>query len=108
MRRLKGEPWTRHGRSRNRTCRWLGRPGDPEADGEDFIRHLQRSSVSRSGRIPILAFTGHVTAADRDRALAAGFDAFLAKPASPYQLFEALLSLVASPPKPGGRAKGER
>ena len=72
----------------------LGRPGEAEADGEDFIRRLRRWPLSRGGRIPVLAFTGYVTPEDRNRALAAGFDAFLPKPASPPELFGAILALL--------------
>jgi CheY-like chemotaxis protein len=44
-------------------------------------------------RVPMIAVTGFTMYDDRDRALASGFDAFLAKPISPNDLLNLLTSL---------------
>ncbi|RQS01883.1 MULTISPECIES: ATP-binding protein [unclassified Burkholderia] len=51
----------------------------PDGDGFwllDHIRHLPNGS----GRLPVVAVTAHAGAADRNRVMAAGFDAYLCKP----------------------------
>ena len=60
--------------------------GMPEEDGLTFIRRLRRRSPARGGRVPAVALSAYARAEDRAAALAAGFDAFVAKPAVPDDL----------------------
>ncbi|HEY6122530.1 MAG TPA: PAS domain S-box protein [Pyrinomonadaceae bacterium] len=50
----------------------------PDVDGYTFIRELR--ALKQNGGIPVIAVTAHAHAEDRQRALAAGFQAHLAKP----------------------------
>jgi CheY-like chemotaxis protein len=68
--------------------------GLPDLDGYEVARQLRAGL--RSGPY-LVALSGFGQRCDRERALAAGFDQHLAKPASPDQLLE-LLDRVASAP----------
>lgn len=48
----------------------------PGEDGFQLLARLRAAGVTR----PVLALTAHAMAGDRERALAAGFDAYLTKP----------------------------
>jgi signal transduction histidine kinase/ActR/RegA family two-component response regulator len=63
----------------------------PQQDGFALIRAIRLREAARGGHVRALAFTARAAAEDRTRALAAGFDDYLAKPADP----DALLALVA-------------
>jgi signal transduction histidine kinase/ActR/RegA family two-component response regulator len=60
--------------------------GMPEQDGLSLVRRLRGRPVDRGGRVPVVALSAYARAEDRAAALAAGFDAFVAKPAVPSQL----------------------
>jgi signal transduction histidine kinase/ActR/RegA family two-component response regulator len=64
----------------------------PGRDGYDLIRQVRKLDAPR-GRIPALALTAHARGEDRDRALAAGFDVYLAKPVEPRRLAEVVATL---------------
>jgi CheY-like chemotaxis protein len=68
----------------------------PEKDGFDLIR-LIRLEEGAHQRLPVLALTARAREEDRRRALAAGFDAHLAKPVDPQKL----VRLVAWLLRPG-------
>jgi PAS domain S-box-containing protein len=70
----------------------LGMPG---ADGFDLIRRV-RWQEQRSGRprLPAVALTAYASVEDRERALAAGYDAHVAKPVDADEL-TAVLSRIA-------------
>lgn len=53
----------------------------PVLDGFEVARTLKAAEAT--ARIPIVALTAHTRPEDRDRATAAGFDGYLAKPVSP-------------------------
>ena len=63
--------------------------GLPRIDGWEVARLLKNSSVARV--IPIVVLTGQVTDDARDRAMAAGADAYLTKPCRPEELLAELL-----------------
>ena len=65
--------------------------GMPQADGYVLIqtlRALERDSSHM--RLPAIALTAYTSVADRDQALAAGYDLHLAKPVGPADLMHAL------------------
>ncbi|WP_418317140.1 PAS domain S-box protein [Piscinibacter sakaiensis] len=67
--------------------------GMPGMDGYQMIRAL-RAGESAGDRIPALALTAFARADDRDRALAAGFQAHLAKPFDTAELVRLIAELV--------------
>jgi PAS domain S-box-containing protein len=58
----------------------------PHADGYDLIARLRQLPADCGGRTPAIALTAYAAPADRDRALAAGYDAWLAKPCEAHEL----------------------
>jgi CheY-like chemotaxis protein len=71
----------------------------PEIDGYEACRQLRATSVG--ARAFIVAITGWGQVHDRERAIAAGFDAHLTKPADPRALAALLTPLAA-----GQRGRG--
>jgi CheY-like chemotaxis protein len=66
-------------------------------DGHDLMRQFR----SRNGdAIPAIALTAYARAEDRARALEAGFDAHVAKPAEPASLLALVSSLAQAKSKP--------
>jgi CheY-like chemotaxis protein len=57
--------------------------GLPLLDGYEVARRLR---AALQGRVRLIALTGYGSAEDRRRALEAGFDAHLVKPADPAEL----------------------
>jgi CheY-like chemotaxis protein/two-component sensor histidine kinase len=55
-------------------------------DGHGFIRKVRAREMETGGRIPALALTAYAGAAERAKALAAGFDRIVSKPAVPAEL----------------------
>jgi PAS domain S-box-containing protein len=69
--------------------------GLPQEDGYALIRKLRASEgESAKRRLPAMAVTAYATSADREEALAAGYDAHLAKPVEPPELLRALAKLT--------------
>lgn len=58
----------------------------PQVDGYEVLRQLKASA--ELGDISILAVTAHARATDEQRALEAGFDAYLTKPYSIRELLD--------------------
>jgi len=73
-------------------------------DGYQLIRRIraleQQRGVTLDARVPAIALTGHAEVGDRTRALMAGFQVHLAKPADPRELIAMLLALA----RPGGQS----
>ncbi len=72
----------------------------PDEDGFEFMSRVRETQVLPY-RIPAAALTAHAAAADRMRALAAGFDIHLPKPIEPAEL----TAVVASLAKRSGRSR---
>ncbi len=70
--------------------------GMPEIDGYDFVMRLRERERAR-GRVPVcaVALTAYAGAEDRRRALAGGFQGYLAKPIAPDELVRALRGAYA-------------
>lgn len=60
----------------------------PYVDGLEVTRRLKSDPATR--RIPIIALTAHALPSDRDRALAAGCDGYISKPAEPRAILAAV------------------
>jgi CheY-like chemotaxis protein len=69
----------------------IGMPGE---DGISLIRRVRELDPERGGRVPAAALTAYTQASDRERALSAGFQAFLAKPVDPRELAAAVARLA--------------
>lgn len=74
----------------------------PQLDGWGAIEEIKADP--RTGDIPIIVITGHALAPMRERALAAGCVAFLAKPCLPQDLLEEVKRVLATQQERGRRA----
>jgi len=69
----------------------------PGMNGYDATEAIRADEAKRGlRRTPIVALTANVMARDRDRAVQAGMDGFLAKPFKAAQLFEVLQPIAAA------------
>jgi signal transduction histidine kinase len=66
----------------------------PEQDGFDLVTYLRRNGYGPE-RLPAIAFTAFAGTEDRQRAIAAGFQAFLTKPVDPNELIATITTLVS-------------
>ena len=74
----------------------------PAEDGYRFIQDLRSLPADRGGQSPVIALTAHAGFQERQRILAAGFDAYLAKPIEPRELVAAVARLATrSSSRPG-------
>ena len=69
--------------------------GMPDGDGYELIRRVRELPLERGGRTPAAALTAYAGPADRQRALASGFQLHVAKPVEPAELAAAVASLAA-------------
>ena len=69
----------------------IGLPGE---DGYELIRRLRQLEHGSDRRMVAVALTGYARAEDRVRALAAGFDRHVVKPAEPAALVMTLRDLL--------------
>ena len=63
-------------------------------NGYELIRKIRALDPEAGGHIPAIALTAYAGAADRRRALLAGFQTHLAKPVEPDDLVAVILSLT--------------
>ena len=68
--------------------------GLPDEDGYSLIRQLRLREKEHGGFLPAIALTGYARADDRDRALAAGFQAHVPKPVFPAELIGAIADVI--------------
>ena len=66
--------------------------GLPEQDGYELLTEVRRRPGGQ--RLPALALTAYAREEDRQRAIDAGFSAYLAKPVEPRMLVEMLAGMV--------------
>ena len=64
----------------------------PELDGLEATREIRAHEMISGGHVPIVAMTARAMKGDRERCLAAGMDAYLAKPVRRRDLCSALAS----------------
>lgn len=62
----------------------------PTENGYSFLRNLRSVLDEDGGQTPAIALTGRTSPADRERALASGFNLHLPKPTTPQALLRAL------------------
>jgi CheY-like chemotaxis protein len=67
----------------------------PVASGFDLIREIRSWPVDEGAAFRALALTAYARPEDRERALRAGFDAYVSKPAEPRDLVGAVARLAA-------------
>ena len=70
--------------------------GMPEEDGLTMMRRIRQRPAAEGGRVPALALSAYARAEDREAALMAGFDEFLAKPSMPAEVVRAISAVGAA------------
>ena len=70
--------------------------GMPDEDGLSMIRRIRQQPPADGGRVPAVALSAYARAEDRQAALGAGYDEFLAKPAMPSDVVRAVAALRAA------------
>jgi len=74
--------------------------GMPDENGYDLIEEVRRHPVNGERDIPAIALTGYTRIEDRQRALFAGYNEVLTKPAELDSLLEAIRRLAFADPEP--------
>ena len=78
----------------------------PEMDGLEATAQIRQREARPPGgataRIPIVAMTAHAMKGDEERCLAAGMDAYIAKPIQPRRLLALIESMVGVDKRDGG------
>jgi PAS domain S-box-containing protein len=75
----------------------------PELDGYDLIDRVRRLDSSR-GRVPAIAVTAFARREDRERALAAGYNAYCAKPLDTAEFARAIAEVIETESQPSRNA----
>jgi PAS domain S-box-containing protein len=70
--------------------------GMPQEDGYSLIQRIRKLPAHKGGTIPAIALTAYASDADRDTAIAAGFQSHLPKPIAPDDLVNAIIELIGS------------
>ena len=73
--------------------------GMPDHDGFELIQEIRTRPLDGEARMPAIALTGHTRAQDRQRALQAGYDEVLAKPAELDTLLQAIRRVASADPR---------
>jgi signal transduction histidine kinase/ActR/RegA family two-component response regulator len=68
--------------------------GLPDEDGYGLIRQIRQHEAEHGGFLPAVALTGYARVEDRDRVLAAGFQAHVTKPVDPVELTLAIAAIT--------------
>jgi CheY-like chemotaxis protein len=71
----------------------IAMPGD---DGYELLRKIRSRPRNVGGNLPAIALTAYARHEDRERALQAGFDAYLTKPVEPGDLIHVVAKAVRS------------
>ena len=71
----------------------------PDEDGYTLIRQVRALEDHQLSHIPAIALTAHARAEDRLRALSAGYQLHISKPAEPEEIITAVANLTKRPPK---------
>jgi CheY-like chemotaxis protein/HPt (histidine-containing phosphotransfer) domain-containing protein len=78
----------------------------PQMDGIEATRAIRARERQKGGHLPIIAMTAHALKGDRERCLAAGMDAYIAKPIHSRELYEIIREICDRflPPELNGDA----
>jgi CheY-like chemotaxis protein/HPt (histidine-containing phosphotransfer) domain-containing protein len=76
----------------------------PELDGLETTAAIRERERATSGHLPIVAVTAHAMKGDAERCLAAGMDAYVAKPLQPAELEAAIARVVGAGAAPAPTA----
>jgi PAS domain S-box-containing protein len=68
--------------------------GMPEEDGYDLIAKVRALPAEQGGAVPAIALTAYAGGQDRQRTLASGFQAHLAKPIEPVELARVVARMI--------------
>ncbi len=68
----------------------------PEMDGLETTAAIRAKEKNTKAHMPIIAMTAHAMKGDRERCLAAGMDAYVAKPIRAKALLEAIRAVLAA------------
>ena len=68
----------------------------PDTDGYALLRRIRAPEVGDRGLVPAIAVTALASTADRQRALAAGYQAHIAKPFDAVALVDMVAALIRS------------
>ncbi len=71
----------------------------PGYDGYALIASVRELDTKRGKVTPAVALTAFVSPADRDRALTAGFHAYLAKPFDPAEVIQTVSNVINAAPQ---------
>jgi len=66
----------------------------PEMDGFDATAAIREKEAQTGAHLAIIAMTAHAMKGDRERCLATGMDAYIAKPIRPDELFETIQAVM--------------
>ncbi len=80
----------------------IGMPGE---DGYSLIRKVRQSESVRGRATPAIALTGFARPEDRQRALTAGYQIFIAKPIEANELVSTIAELIVAPDGKGSNSK---
>jgi CheY-like chemotaxis protein len=78
----------------------------PEMDGLDAAAVIRKAEECTGGHVPIIAMTAYAMTGDRERCLAAGMDAYVAKPIRAEELFAVIGQLTVAPAALPAEANG--
>lgn len=67
-----------------------------EEDGFSLIRRVRALKPDDGGMVPAVAVSALAAEADRERARAVGFDAYIAKPLDPWELCRTISALLSA------------
>ena len=67
------------------------------SDGYDLLKAIRETNAEYKGFTPVIAMTGFASPEDKDRATAAGFNGYFAKPFNPAAVVEAVEKLLSAP-----------
>jgi CheY-like chemotaxis protein/nitrogen-specific signal transduction histidine kinase len=70
--------------------------GMPDIDGFELMRRIRRRSAGAGGAIPAIALTAFTRQDDRNKAMQAGFNDYLAKPVEPGSLVAQIAQAVGA------------
>jgi CheY-like chemotaxis protein len=80
----------------------------PGQDGFAVLSAIRQVEMGLGRRVPVAAVSAYAHAEDRERAIAAGFDQYLAKPVDPAALASTVKALVAMGNRPLAGRVGDR